>query len=576
MIGAPITDSISQAANTNKKLSLHCTSLIEGLLIFLGAAIFLFLFTGRAVIVFDEGILLTAAMRTMAGQILHRDFYFNYGPAQLYLLAGLFKMFGASVLVERLTGAALAAGMVTSLYILVRKFCGRFLAFAAAIVSMLWSLGLLFTIGLMSPTLAILALWTSWLILPVSDERVQRRRAMGAGLLTGIMFLFRYDMGGITVVADMIAVVIMMWIAEPRLRKGLKRVGTVVMMPYLSTFVITILPFSIAYLCVASLHDLLDDTFLYGKWAYPVGRGLPFPIPRLGPTFQQIAVYLLPIIIALALWLVIRRAMKRKTTGPESGTEEPDWLNLFVVLGVVAVIFAAKGFVRAGIGGMSVSAIVCVLLLAILLKHRAALNIWLRGVLAATAVLFVLAALVSAQIPLVGRVQSIREIHLQPLAINWILTSDRQPPSPAFRTWCHEGTPITRGFCFLLDEDNIQAVRYLDAHTRPGDYLYSGLDHHDRILMNDMILYFATQRLPAVKWAQLDPMVENLSYRQRDMIHDLELHKPPYIVLDSEFDDMREPNGSSVSTGVHLLDDYISSHYETVQQYGTLAILRRR
>ncbi|HXS14405.1 MAG TPA: hypothetical protein VN734_17030 [Acidobacteriaceae bacterium] len=35
-------------------------------------------------------------------------------------------------------------------------------------------------------------------------------------------------------------------------------------------------------------------------------------------------------------------------------------------------------------------------------------------------------------------------------------------------------------------------------------------------------------------------------------------------------------NGSSAHTGVPLLDGYIAAHYEAVQQYGELTILRRR
>ena len=60
------------------------------------------------------------------------------------------------------------------------------------------------------------------------------------------------------------------------------------------------------------------------------------------------------------------------------------------------------------------------------------------------------------------------------------------------------------------------------------------------------------------------------------MIGSLEQHKPPYVVLDSEFDNVSEPNGSSVHTGVHLMDDYIAAHYRTVQQYGEMTILQRR
>jgi hypothetical protein len=36
---------------------------------------------------FDEGIILTGAMRVAAGEVPHRDFYANYGPGQFYVLA---------------------------------------------------------------------------------------------------------------------------------------------------------------------------------------------------------------------------------------------------------------------------------------------------------------------------------------------------------------------------------------------------------------------------------------------------------------------------------------------------------
>jgi hypothetical protein len=60
------------------------------------------------------------------------------------------------------------------------------------------------------------------------------------------------------------------------------------------------------------------------------------------------------------------------------------------------------------------------------------------------------------------------------------------------------------------------------------------------------------------------------------MIGDLQRNKPPYVVLDSEFDALHEPNGSSVHTGVHLLDNYIAQHYEWVKTFGEMTVLQRR
>ena len=298
---------------------------------------------------------------------------------------------------------------------------------------------------------------------------------------------------------------------------------------------------------------------------YRAGRGQPLPKLQLGPMFREDAVYLLPIILALAFWLAGRSVVRRRRADiDESVAQTPEWLNLLVSLGIAAVLLSARGLVRAGVGGMCECIFACVLIVALLLKHRALLGIWLRGLLIATATLLVVTGISAAQIQLLFPIHWRGGLHLQVLAINRILTPNRQLPGPKFRSWCHDDTPITRGFCFLLDEDHIQTVRYLDAHTHPGDYLYVGLPHHDRIIMNDNVLYFAVQRLPAVRWSQFDPFLENRADIQQEMIGSLEQHKPPYVVLDSEYDNVWEQNGSSVHTGVHLLDDYIAAHYKTV------------
>ena len=59
------------------------------------------------------------------------------------------------------------------------------------------------------------------------------------------------------------------------------------------------------------------------------------------------------------------------------------------------------------------------------------------------------------------------------------------------------------------------------------------------------------------------------------MIHDLEANVPPYIVLDSEFDHTSEPNDSSKSTGVTLLDEYIHKAYKHIQTFGFMSVWQR-
>src|SRR5437879_12303970 len=57
---------------------------------------------------FDEGVTLLKADLAAAGWVPYRDFWITYGPLDTYLLEGAFKLFGASVLVERAMGIMMA------------------------------------------------------------------------------------------------------------------------------------------------------------------------------------------------------------------------------------------------------------------------------------------------------------------------------------------------------------------------------------------------------------------------------------------------------------------------------------
>ena len=93
-------------------------ALTECAVVFVVSFLILLVGMSRLSNVYDEGLALTGAMRVEAGQVPHRDFYANYGPAQFYILAGLFKIFGESLLVERLFDLLIKAALVTWVYAL--------------------------------------------------------------------------------------------------------------------------------------------------------------------------------------------------------------------------------------------------------------------------------------------------------------------------------------------------------------------------------------------------------------------------------------------------------------------------
>jgi len=128
--------------------------------------------------------------------------------------------------------------------------------------------------------------------------------------------------------------------------------------------------------------------------------------------------------------------------------------------------------------------------------------------------------------------------------------------------------------CFEIDQARADAIRYVEAHTRPNDVIFVGLSRHDRILGNDLLFYFVGGWIPATKWHHFDSGLQSNKEIQTAMISDLQAAKPPYVVLESEWEDFNEPNESAVSSGVTLLDDFLRSNFQPVQVFGKLRVLR--
>ena len=59
------------------------------------------------------------------------------------------------------------------------------------------------------------------------------------------------------------------------------------------------------------------------------------------------------------------------------------------------------------------------------------------------------------------------------------------------------------------------------------------------------------------------------------MIQEFNVDPPGYIVEDAEYAGETEPNDSSKSTGVTLLDEYIHRNYRQVEAYGNFTVWQR-
>jgi hypothetical protein len=117
-----------------------------------------------------------------------------------------------------------------------------------------------------------------------------------------------------------------------------------------------------------------------------------------------------------------------------------------------------------------------------------------------------------------------------------------------------------RAHCVNLDPDELRAVQLIQERTSPGDPLFVGNTRHDKVLYNDALFYFLADRPVATRYHEYSPLVTDTLSVQREMVRDLERERPPWVVLVG-IPESKEPNASSRSSGVTVLDEWIREHY---------------
>ena len=252
--------------------------------------------------------MLQAAARIVNGELPYRDFYANYGPGQYYLVGALDFVFGPSLLTWRIVRVALDALVAVLAYALVRREGSEPLALLA------W-VAVLFAMAhptLPHPNAAALALAFGAILLA-------RRSPVAAGVLAGVAFAFRFDLGAAAAVGAALA-------AAAAARSPLR-----VLLAALVTGAVLVLPF-----VVAAPGDFWDDTFGFALDEQSLQR-LPLPGGWDGG-FEpnKILAFYMPWVLigGLALWGVAAAALRPPLR---------IWAALPVALAGLAYLLARRG-----------------------------------------------------------------------------------------------------------------------------------------------------------------------------------------------------------------------------------------
>jgi hypothetical protein len=543
--------------------------------VFLAAVVYLTLCMNRNINVYDEGFILFDAARVLDGDIPHRDFYTSYGPGQLYVLAALYKIFGASVLVERAWDTFVRSCIVALVLTVVNQVAPRRQALGAAAATLVC----LAAVGSYSyPVFPALAASLAGLAF-LAPSLARPKPAAGliaAGVCAGAVMLFRYDVGIAIFGSECAVLAFRAWSQRLDIRHGVRTV--IRLLSWFGVgFAVVVVPVAAAFVQNGVVPDLIFQVVIFNARFYAKTRGLPFPrpwTPAGDPSRFAVDLPLLLCATAVPAMVAIARHQRKKAGAPESAEPRPapavilPWTVSTLV--VMTLVFFAKSAVRVGVLGMAMSLITSMALAGVLAQPVPGRGRVGRGMVALS-LLAAFAFTLSCLHDGVDRAEQNFAWAWDPAS--WERSATGVVPDSGS---CLMPPGLERLACFRVSPAEVETIRFVQQRTAPGDPVFVGLVRHDKIFMNDVLMYFILNRRSVTKWHQFEPGLQTSAPIQQEIVRELRHAKPRLIVLEANWQDLREPNDSGLSSGVTVLDDYIRDAFEPVATFGTNTVLVAR
>jgi hypothetical protein len=167
-----------------------------------------------AVNIYDEGVIVYGAQRILQGDVPYRDFWGLYPPGQFVAVAALFKIFGSSLLVERVWDISLRAAIAAVSYLLAARLAGRGIALIVWILALAWLWTVQFYGYSMIPAL-LLILLSAWFFVRFLEAQTAVRALFAAGALLGVTIAFRHDIAFYAFLAELLTLLALALVPRP-------------------------------------------------------------------------------------------------------------------------------------------------------------------------------------------------------------------------------------------------------------------------------------------------------------------------------------------------------------------------
>lgn len=120
-------------------------------------------------------------------------------------------------------------------------------------------------------------------------------------------------------------------------------------------------------------------------------------------------------------------------------------------------------------------------------------------------------------------------------------------------------------------------VPHVRARVPGGGPVFVANPRHDLVRAGDPLLYVLLDRENPTRYDVMQPGVVTTAPVQREIVRDLERSRPELVIRWlSPVASYAEPNGAGRSTGVRILDRYLTRRYEMERRFGDYQVLGRR
>lgn len=472
----------------------------------------------------DEGLMLQAAARIAHGEVPYRDFWWFYPPGQPYLLAGLWGIFGPSLLVWRIV-RVLADGAVAALaWSLARRGgAGRRPSGLA------WSVSALAMASPNGPHPFPIAL-----ALCLGALLVFVRRPVVAGLLVGVAAAWRLEFAAWAGLGIVLALLLRPESQRAALRFGVAAVGSALVL---------LLPVAL----VAGIGPTWRLLVRYPLLDFRDYQTLPFPFRYDGPL----------------------------NTGSPGGflsdSAEPlllFYVPLALVVGLAASMSGSFGRLRARDSLLIAAAVFAVGMLTYLLVRPDAYHLAPLAVLVAA-----LGAWTWARAP-----RLVAVVATAALAVVLLGGLDRQLMLVRDGTVTLHAPGADGARTFPADARALgAAVADVRRRVPAGRPIYVTGLRNDLVTAGAPLFYVLAGRANPSRYDIAAPGVITSAPVQREIVDALSHTRTPLVVRwRSASTAAHEPNRAGRSSGVRILDSFLSASYRPVARHGEWQLLTRR